>query len=306
MIASLEKAWKQSLESLREGQYDCWPSHEFIRTGHPNTKTCYQPTPTYGKPIWNGEPSSIRLLVNCDCGLGDTICFWRYVYKAMLCVNCIVRCNNSFQRIFDLDTANILVVDKDGPLPEFDEIIHIMALPKLFGIYSNIGVPYLRPNQKFVANNIHHLLSKMSFTRIGFCWTGNPFNPRDHYRSIPDKDCEWLFKSNELPIISLVKHKVAPLSRFLDFRSCMGDWNDTAYLLKSLDFVVSVDTAIAHLAGAMGVFTYLILGDEAVDWRWGLAGSTTIWYDWVKLVRKNGRDWQEVLTEITDEIKSRA
>lgn len=277
--------WSKCLQKLKEGKWEeGWPDHEWIRTGDPQFKDKFETTPTYGKPIWRGEKEPISLLVNADFGMGDTIHFYRFLAEAATKVQKLsLRCDEDFRGLFDFDmTQNT----------DCDKICHMMTLPKILGSAIS-GKPYLQPKGQ------PHGLTKMQFEKpkVGFCWCGNPFNPRDSDRSIPLD----IFMQMIVGVVpyTLVKH-CEPPEGFLDVRGLMGDWNQTAHLLKSLDLIVSVDTAIAHLGGALGVPTWLLLPDNP-DWRWGTSGESTAWYDSVRIFRQS-KDWTSLIEPIRQNL----
>lgn len=283
------KKWQDSLQRLRTGDYSVWPSHEFILSGKPG---CAVPTPTFGYPIWDGSEKPITLLVNADFGMGDTIQFYRFIPEAQKRVKrLILRCDEDFKSLF----PSVEVISVNDPPPEFDEIIHMMALPGVLGSEIN-GVPYLSPNYEEKFRDSFNVLDVMKFTKIGICWSGNPFNPRDRVRSIPVE----MFKpwtDAGMKFFSLNKI-VAPPEGFFDMRSYMSNWNQTAYLLTYFDLIISVDTAVAHLAGAMGAQTALLL-PTTPDWRWKDEGSKTVWYDSMQIFRQKAEgDWSELLSRL--------
>lgn len=278
--------WTKCLQRLKEGNWEeGWPDHEWIRTGDPQFKNAFEATPTYGKSIWRGEIEPISVLVNADFGMGDTIHFYRFLSEAAKKVQKIVlKCDSDFESLFDVEVTQS---------PKCDKICHMMTLPKILRSKFS-GEPYLTPA------GVPHELTKLRFDqpKVGLCWCGNPFNPRDEDRSIPLD----VFKEMITGVVpyTLVKH-CEPPADFLDVRGLMGDWNQTAHLLKSLDLIVSVDTAIAHLGGALGVPTWLLLPDDP-DWRWGTSGETTVWYDSMRIFRRS-KNWTSLIGPIRKNLE---
>ena len=278
--------WVRSLRLLREGNWDGWPAHEWIRTARIDSKDTFEVTPTYGKPIWRGERGTV--LVNADFGMGDTIHFARFLPLMNEHVSkLILRCDHDLASLLDVE-----VVSSNDPIPECDYLTHMMALPRLFGLREFSGKPYLSPKHPLPGSIA--MLDQMKFTKIGLCWAGNPANPRDESRSLPQN----LLGKFEfgVPVFHLVKHLPCP-KELVDFRGYMRNWNDTAHVLSRLDLVISVDTAVAHLAGALGVPTWLLLPTNP-DWRWGNSGEKTCWYDSIKIFRQKDCGWEEVLDEV--------
>jgi hypothetical protein len=195
--------------------------------------------------------------------MGDTIQFYRFIEEAKSRVSkLILRCDEDFKTLF-CDTN---VVGKDEKLPEFDKVIHMMALPKVLGIKkSDIkGEKYISVNKNDPMDWIlQSTLAPMRATKIGICWQGNPFNPRDHLRSMPLEFAEYFVRSFDPRMGFYSLNKIGKVSdAFLDMKPYMGNWNQTAQLIQLMDIVVTVDTAVAHLAGALNRTTYLIIPDE--------------------------------------------
>lgn len=249
--------WRKSLELLRAGDPAGWPKHEWIPSGNLSKEI----TANFGLPIWEGQ-DNVTLLVNADCGMGDTIHFFRWLPKN---VKVVLRCDEDFDELLPVET-----VSKESPIPEVDYVIHMMAIPRLIDI-EMCGKPYLSPQ----GDDPCQQLSKLDFHKVGVCWSGNPFNPRDEARSIPMLKHWW---GNTF---SLVKHDKEPAG--FDMRGFMQNWNTTAHLLGHMDLIISVDTAIAHLGGALGIPTWLLLPKKC-DWRWGDEDSTP-WYDSIRIFR---------------------
>lgn len=238
-------------------------SHEEIVTGEVDRSG--ELTETYGKPIWRGETEPIRLLVNCDFGIGDTIQYFRYCNEAKSRVTeLILRCDEDLHTLFE--PYGYTLLKKDEELPEFDKISHIMALPKA------LGKKYIEPTDKYLSVNydknpkqgLLDVISLKNFSKIGICWAGNQFSPRSIHRDLSP----YFFENclPKMPFLSLQK-QFEPPKGWLDCRGIMRDFNQTAALLERLELIITVDTAIAHLAGALGVRTWLLLGQKP-DPRW--------------------------------------
>lgn len=281
-----EEKWNQSLTLLRHGDNDGWPSHEWIRTARWDTKHRFELTPAFDRPIWAGQKGIV--LINADFGMGDTIHFFRFIARASELATVILRCDSDFSALFDVQTVSF-----EDAIPDTDFVIHMMALPRLFGLKEFSGTPYLRP--KFPSIETFEHFNQLKFTKIGLCGLGNPANPRDKLRSLP---VDFKIEIDGLPMFNLVKHVPAP-EGMLDVRKYMSDWNDTAHLISCLDLVISVDTAVAHLAGALGVPTWLLL-PTFTDWRWGEHGDSTQWYDSMRIIRRDG--WDSVIETVNTEL----
>lgn len=286
--------WSTCCELLLNGDYDNgWPDHNDI-VNISAEKGVFEPS-NYGKPVWDGSCEPITLLVNAEFGDGDTIHFFRFIKLAQQKVKkVILRCNADFKNLF----SKIEIVGKDQSLPEFDKVIHMMALPKVLGIKKAqlSGESYLIPNNLLAPPVFTQCVSKMKFFKAGVCWAGNPFNRRDHHRSFDVS----LLKSlgpDDFPYFSL-NNLFEPPSNFFDTRTVMHDWNETAHLIDAMNLVITVDTAVAHLAGALGRPVWLLVSPDAQEWRWGTEGEATIWYNSMTVFRKK-TSWEDLLQEVS-------
>jgi hypothetical protein len=150
-----------------------------------------------------------------------------------------------------------------------------------------IDAPYLRPDPALVAR-----WRQNNPLKIGICNVGSPRSERPYTRDIPD-DMLAPLGLRFGPFFSLTQH-----GQFESFA-------DTAAAISTLDLVITVDTSIAHLAGAMGAPTWLLLSFDP-DWRWGLRGSKTIWYPSMTIFRQPRlRDWQSVIDEVAAALETR-
>jgi hypothetical protein len=243
-----------------------------------------------------------NLVITNDFGLGDQIQYWRYMPIAASQYNLRVALDEEL--LYLLQGRGVRVYDKRRPVPELDlmegevQTIHMRDLPEFLGEEVD-GRGYLPPNLHLTGE--YPDLGKFSGFKIGVCWAGNQFNPRDHERSILVELFEDAFSDIPAKFFSLQK-QFDPPDLFRDMRLFMSDFNDTAWLMMGLDLVVTVDTAVAHLAGAMGKRCLMLLGTEQ-DVRWPVEGRKTPLYDSLTLFHQRGRDWSEVLEEVAEEIR---
>ena len=301
---SMER-WVEIHNQLLNGNYDFFPSHNEIRTGNPIYKNCFSATPNYGKPIWDGRVEPIVLLVNADFGMGDTIQFYRFLsWVKCRVAKVILRCDGDFSKLF----SDVEVVDKAMEIPEFNKVIHMMALPLVLGIKKEdiVSERYISPNLEYpIDADLKNHLGMVKFTKIGICWQGNPFNPRDRIRSMPmnylNDFLDHFLYNFDLRMFSLDKIGLVVPNSLFNMKPYMGDWNKTAQLIELMDIVVTVDTAVAHLAGALGKKTYLVVPKEDPDWRWGKVGEETLWYKSIKLFRND--NWEETIKKLQSEIE---
>jgi hypothetical protein len=205
-----------------------------------------------------------------------------------------------------------VVADRDL-LPEFDVHAHLMSLPGLFGTTLTsvpADVPYLAADPDRVAHWRRELGSVAGF-RIGIAWQGSPRHRRDRFRSIPL--CQFASLADIAGVRLLAvqygfgRDQLAAVEgRFpvADLGDDLGDFLETAAVLRNLDLVITVDTAVAHLAGALGVPVWVAL-PYSPDWRWLLEREDTPWYPTMRLFRQaRPGDWEEVFQRMAGALRA--
>lgn len=260
-------------------------------------------------PMWQGENlSSCHILLFYEQGIGDTIQFLRYAYSvALLAAKTTVWVPMSLEQLVKeseppFKTCTAKEVSSLGA----DFACSLMSLPYLLEIprehYVNFN-PYLRPSpqiaikwKKFLGNAVY--ANKLT---VGVVWAGNCNHLDDCNKSVPFQLFSQLFEITTINWVSLQVGRTELQDSnevVFDCSKELTDFSETAGLIEHLDLVISVDTAVTHLAGAMGKETWLLL-PFAPDWRWGLKREDTVWYPGVRLFRqKNRGDWQAVLDRI--------
>jgi hypothetical protein len=201
-------------------------------------------------------------------------------------------------------------------LPEFDVRAPLLSLPRLFGTTLATvpaTIPYLFADEQLVEHWGRELKSVQAF-KIGIAWQGNPKHREDRLRSIPLSQFASLAQLEGVMLYSLQKgagseqlHPLAKqfslidLGRKLDETS--GPFMDTAGVMKNLDLVITCDTAIAHLAGGLGVPVWVAL-PFAPDWRWLLGRQDSPWYPTMRLFRQSQRGkWEDVFQRMTSGLQ---
>ncbi len=259
---------------------------------------------------WDGKPTK-HLLISQEQGYGDIIQFMRYVPLAAercerLTIDLPLSLHSLAKISFD-HKSNIEVVDGIDNI-EFDHYCLLLSLPYLLGS-NEAPIPYLFTS--IYRNNDIRIRKDL---KIGLVWSGGSQLKEDSYRSIPFDFIRQLVKDVDginffslqlplndnldgLPIIFSI-----PEPRYIGRRDKVQDWNDTAAVIDALDLVISVDTAVAHLAGALGKPVWL-LNRYNTDWRWGLKDSTTPWYPTMRIFRQpKMNDWKSVIENVKDEL----
>ena len=257
-------------------------------------------------PFWKGENLEDKsILVWNEQGFGDTLQFARYVLPLKeKGARVYLRVQTALKRLFEdvSSKAPIEVLTSDEEVPkEVNFQIPIMSLPQYFG---NTPIPLQTPIYHNVS--IQSSLQKQA-PKIALVWAGNPHHPDDQKRSIPArffarllkiKDIEWYSLQYGKAHEDLLKPNITALA------SAIEDFKDTAEHILKMDLVISVDTAVAHLAGSMNKKVWLLL-DYAPDWRWGLDSVDTIWYPSMRIFRQQKvGNWNEVMNRVLKELKS--
>jgi tetratricopeptide (TPR) repeat protein len=251
-----------------------------------------------GKPIveWDGTPMPGKVLfVRCEQGLGDTIQFCRYVPMIAPRARVVLGVPKELHRLMSqLPGIERVITDGDAA-PAYDAECVLMSLPRLLGAYDAGSVPYLRADPTPWKSR----LAALPGPKIGLVWAGSSgagtINLMDRRRSLP---LAALAPLRGATFISLQKGPAAIQAQqppegmvLIDWTNELEDFADTASLIAALDLVISVDTAVAHLAGALGRPVWL-LNRADTDWRWGVSGESTPWYPAMRIFRQQSHgDW---------------
>lgn len=247
-------------------------------------------------PLWTGEPlAGRRLLVASEQGFGDTIQFVRHA--AALEGTVLLHCQPALAGLFRDFDGIAAVVGTGDPAPEHDLFVPLLSLPRLAPDRKR-PVPYLTADPRRVKAWQARLGPRNGkHPRIGLCWRGNPRQNNDRNRSMPDAAARGLIERPGFDWISLQVDR-PPLPGMQDFSEAIHDFADTAALLANLDLVVTVDTAVAHLAGALGLPVWILLC-RVPDWRWGVAGESIADYPTARLFRQTApADWAGVVAAV--------
>jgi tetratricopeptide (TPR) repeat protein len=272
------------------------------------------------QPDWDGSFLAGRtILLHAEGGLGDTIQFVRYASVVKQCGGTvIVECQEPLLPILASCPGIDRLVAAGSELPAFDVHALLLGLPRILKTSLSTvpaEVPYLRPDARLQGAWQRKLCRYPGF-RVGIAWQGNPRFLRDSQRSIPLVHFAPLAQIDGVCLLSLQKGPgteqlgaVANQFRVIDLGSRLdkrcGAFMDTAAVMKNLDLVITSDTAIAHLAGALGVPVWVALSFMP-DWRWLLGREDNPWYPTMRLFRqtKSG-DWDGVFARMAEELSQR-
>ncbi|MFN0074375.1 MAG: tetratricopeptide repeat protein, partial [Chloroflexota bacterium] len=271
--------------------------------------------PRFSQPMWDGHSvEGSRLLLVAEQGFGDTIQMIRYAPRiADRGIRVVVQCQPELKELL-LNVAGIdEVFSREEALPDFDQQALMMSLPHHFGTTIEtipISIPYVHIHSDRSAK-VAHELSPHGKPRIGLVWSGNPDHPKNSQRSLTLTDLAPLLQVPEIEFFSLQK---GPASRdatkaphgtsIRDLSPLLSDFADTAAVIANLDLVITVDTAVAHLAGALGQPVWLLLS-YAADWRWLTNRQDSPWYPSMHLFRQGSPgDWKPVIESVIARLRA--
>jgi hypothetical protein len=277
-------------------------------------------------PQWDGRPIPDKtLLIHTEQGAGDAIQFARYLpLAARRCKKLILVCRGDLIPLFST-LSGIAQIREAGTITvaEFDTYLPLLSLPRVFGTTLETipaEVPYLDAQticrRKGLGTSASPSLSlppSLSSSspshslrpKVGLVWAGSPTYKNDRHRSCPLHEWTPVLRVPVREFYSLQKgpqrEELAQLPaelRVQDLDPHLQDYGDTAVIVDALDLVITVDTSVAHLAGALGKTVWTLL-PYVPDWRWGLEGETTPWYPTMRLFRQTrAGDWAEVLNRV--------
>ena len=259
-------------------------------------------------PEWTGDAlAGRRLLVHAEQGLGDTIQFVRFLQRlgAEPPGDIILLCQKPLKRLL---AGFARIVTADQPLPDWDCRVPLLDLPRLFGIgLADLGAEpaYLAADAEGVAH-WQSELADLPKPRIGLLWRGRPDHRNDRNRSIPASALAPLTRVRA-GWVSLqqgaVPDELTLLGPILQLGDSFGDLQDAADAIAALDLVITVDTALAHLAGALGKPVWLLL-PLAPDWRWLTGRDDSPWYPSARLFRQTrAGDWTDVVDRVAAAVR---
>ena len=267
------------------------------------------------RPAWLGEQdiSGKTLLVYWEQGLGDTIQFCRYApLAATRGARVILRVQATLFELLHGSLPGIDVIPAEQEPPAFDFHCAMMSLPLAFGT----TVDTIPSGQRYIQAGSERRalwsrrLGPATKPRIGVVWAGGAAYQGDHKRSIDpaayqplfDADVEWICLQKDVTDHDVEVSRRANAPRF--FGGELHDFSDTAALIDRLDLVITVDTSVAHLAGAMGKPVWILLPYSA-DWRWLRDRDDSPWYPAARLFRqRRPGDWADVIERVTGSLRS--
>lgn len=307
--------YNDALAHLKMGNMpECWLKFE-SRWQSPYQKNMVRhfPQPRY----WGEAPLTGKaILVHAEQGMGDAIQMARYVrlLKEAGAVKVYLEVQPVLKQLLKngLDADGVYAVGET--LPPFDVYCPLMSLPLAFGTTENNlprDVPYIKVRAEMVAQIATEMGPKRSL-RIGVCWKGNPGFRHDNERSpglapfrklLALKGVEFvnLVPGSRSEFLEATPYSAKDLGR--DLVPTADGYEETAALVANLDLVITSDTSVCHLAGALGKPVWIVLAKYAADWRWLLDREDSPWYPTARLFRQTERgDWDGVMDRVLSQL----
>ena len=306
-----EAHWNLALALLQVGEYgQGWEEFEWRWKKRGYTSK----TKNFPQPEWDGASLSGRtILIHCEQGFGDAIQFARFLpLVAQQGGRVVVECPEPLKGLMEGVKGVCEVVTSGKKLPPFDCHLPLMSLPRLFGTRIDSiprTVPYLYPPLEKLADWSSKFSDSSTF-RVGIVWAGRK-------KPDPNRTCPFQFLAplDGMPGVSFyslqIREKGASIEpvnggpALIDLTPEIADFGDTAALIANLDLVISIDTGVVHLSGALGKETWVIL-PYAADWRWMLEREDSAWYPTMRLFRqKCPGDWPGVVARLGKALGAR-
>lgn len=300
-----EAQWNRALTLLLKGDFENgWKAYESRWTDQARLLP---------KPLWDGNDlEGKRILLRLEQGLGDIIHFIRYApMVAERGGKVVVQCPRPLKRLLEGQCDIETVVSFEEQVPDYDVHYPLLSLPALFGTTLQTipnDVPYLLADATLAQTWADRMSAEPDGLKVGIAWAGNPEYVHDRQRTISPAALKPLTEAENVRFYSLQKGpqllrgKATVPIPMVDWADDLKDFADTAALITNLDLVIACDTAVAHLAGAMGRTVWTLL-PYSPDWRWMLGRGDSPWYPTMRLFRQpKVGDWGAVIEEVKGEL----
>jgi Flp pilus assembly protein TadD len=303
----VEARFNRSMVLLAQGDYLAgWEDYEW------RWRASGYPRPRYPQAEWDG--SQVRgdtVLLYSEQGFGDAIQFVRYAaLVAARGARVIVRCPPQLHRLLQ-GVPGVSATLTPEETPEFDFHCSLLSLPRALRTTIDTipaRVPYIRPAAALVAEWRARVCDRRPGVKVGLVWSSQSMMPNASLKSATLQDLAPLRELTDIRSYSLQMGAAgdqtgpAGTTPLIDHTDKIRDFADTAALIENLDLVITVDTAVAHLAGAMGKPVWTML-QYAPDWRWYPDARTSKWYPSMRLYRQGRRgDWTAIVAEVARDL----
>jgi len=301
--------WNLSNVLLLLGDFEQgWKEFDWFR----KTDDCLRRQRNFPQPLWDGfDLEGLTILLHAEEGFGDTIQFIRYAtLVAMRGATIIIESQKELTSLLRNIKGIKSVISHGEKLPDFDVHCPLMSLPRVFNTNLDnipVNIPYLTADSELATEWGKKILQDNSKLKTGLVWSGGglPFK-----KSCSLEIFSPLADLQNITFYSLQKGAPAkqaenpPIGmRLIDYTNDFKDFSDTAAFIQNLDLVITVDTAVAHLAGALGKPVWTML-PFVPDWRWFLEREDSPWYPTMRLFRQPSLgDWESVIEMILKELE---
>ena len=298
-----------SLARLALGEYEAaWPDYESRLDAIPFRKELLERRDLQ----WDGEQlqEGQRLFVFGNQGLGDELQCLRFLPEVyQRAGDIVIELQAATKPLLGKVPEHVSVIQRGETVPPFHRWCEIFSLPRLLGVTSETipaPVPPEFERDASIRNQLEDSRRKKEGrTQIGLVWSGNPENALNRFRSFSLEDLDPLLELDPFCFFSLQKGPAAKVlerfdrkERLFDLGGSLRDFTSTATAIEELDLVITTDTSVPHLAGALGLEAWVLLHDPA-DWRWGREGGGTPWYPSLRLFRQQSPgDWAGVISGV--------
>jgi len=269
-----------------------------------------------GGPVWSGQTLRGKtILLHVEQGFGDVIQFVRYapLVKA-LGGTILLRVARPMKTLMHGIEGVDQVLDRDEVIPEYHFYINLLSLPRVFATRLDTipaDIPYIRADGERAQRWATRIRAD-SAPKVGLVWAGNAVHPNDRFRSMDLRMLRPILEVAGVGFVSLQKGPGAETAGVLpegvdwvDVGPELEDFSDTAAVISQLDLVICVDTAVAHLAGAMGKPVWMMVAQPA-DFRWLEGREDSPWYPTMRLFRQSRRDdWTDVVERVKAALEER-
>ena len=281
-----------------------WANHEYRLKFKESSSDSAIVASRFKQPVWGGEPG--KLFVHTEQGFGDTIQFCRYLNHIKN--DYVFEVPRSLYELMKFNFKNVIIRPDDYPNAdrtiEFDYHIPLMSFPNATREFPSEC--YLTAPTEKIEKFKH--VRNLKGLKVGICWAGEKrtyddiLAKIDDRRSVSYETFKPIIDVEGVSFVSLQMNKQIDDLR-INIIEGITDWSDTAGIIEQLDLVISVDTAVMHLAAAMGK-PVRMLNRFDTCWRWGLSGDSSFWYPTMTMFRqKTHGDWDDVVKRIVEELK---